>query len=77
VGLAGSEKMGKLTSKDIRNLERIIGRFLIRAAALERKIHTASTEAAHERAVNAWENNQTLIAEARALVAQYSATAAR
>lgn len=69
--------MGKLTSKDIRNLERIIGRFLIRSAALERKIHTASNEAAYERALNAWENNQTLIAEARALVAQHAPMAVR
>ena len=69
--------MGKLTSKDIRNLERIVGRFLMRSAALERKIHTATNEDAYERAVNAWENNQTLIAEARALITQHSPVAVR
>jgi hypothetical protein len=61
----------KLTGAEVKNLEAIIARGLIRAGKLERKIHIATSELAHEWAVNAWENQQELIAEARKLVNEY------
>ena len=61
----------KLTGAEVKNLEGIIARGFMRAAKLERKIHLATDELAHEQAVNAWENQQELIAEARRLVNEY------
>jgi hypothetical protein len=63
--------MGKITGTDIRNLERTITRFIVRASKLEQKIHHATTEQTHEAAVNAWENQQELIREARLIIANY------
>jgi len=63
--------MAKITATDIRNLEGIVKRFIVRAAKLEQKIHLATTEQTYEAAVNAWENQQELIRQARIIIADY------
>ena len=63
--------MAKITATDIRNLEGTVKRFIVRAAKLEQKIHLATSEHAHEAAVNAWENQQELIREVRVIIADY------
>ena len=63
--------MVKITGTDIRGLEAMVKRFIVRAAKLEQKIHLATSEQAHEAAVNAWENQQELIRQARIIIADY------
>lgn len=69
--------MGKITGAEIRNLERTVSRFIVRAAKLQQKIHHATTEQTYEAAVNAWENQQELIREARLIIANYYGVSAQ
>lgn len=61
----------KLTGAEVRNLEGFIARGLIQAKKLERKLETANSEEAHERAFDAYENHQELLVEAVRLVNEY------
>jgi len=60
-----------LTGAEVKNLEGIIARGLVRAGKLERKLHTANSEEAHERAFAAYENQQEILVEAVRLVNEY------